>query len=52
MVICIYLLRICGIIYTYTKKYTTNLWRIIMWTKPSASEMRFGFEVTMYVMNK
>jgi len=26
--------------------------RIIMWTKPAATEMRFGFEVTMYVMNK
>jgi len=25
---------------------------IIMWTKPAATEMRFGFEVTMYVMNK
>jgi len=25
---------------------------IIMWTTPSATEMRFGFEVTMYVMNK
>jgi pyrroloquinoline quinone biosynthesis protein A len=24
----------------------------IMWTKPAATEMRFGFEVTMYVMNK
>jgi len=24
----------------------------IMWTKPSATEMRFGFEVTMYVCNK
>jgi len=23
-----------------------------MWTKPSYTEMRFGFEVTMYVMNK
>ncbi|MBA3696204.1 MAG: pyrroloquinoline quinone precursor peptide PqqA [Methylotenera sp.] len=23
-----------------------------MWTKPAAIEMRFGFEVTMYVMNK
>ena len=23
-----------------------------MWTKPSAKEMRFGFEVTMYVMNR
>ena len=25
---------------------------IVMWTKPTATEMRFGFEVTMYVMNK
>ena len=25
---------------------------IIMWTKPEATMMRFGFEVTMYVMNK
>jgi len=25
---------------------------ITMWTKPTATEMRFGFEVTMYVMNK
>jgi coenzyme PQQ precursor peptide PqqA len=23
-----------------------------MWTKPASTEMRFGFEVTMYVMNK
>jgi len=23
-----------------------------MWTKPEAVEMRFGFEVTMYVLNK
>jgi coenzyme PQQ precursor peptide PqqA len=22
------------------------------WTKPAATEMRFGFEITMYVMNK
>ena len=27
-------------------------WRIIMWIKPAAIEMRYGFEVTMYVMNK
>ncbi len=26
--------------------------RFIMWTTPAATEMRFGFEVTMYVMNK
>jgi pyrroloquinoline quinone biosynthesis protein A len=25
---------------------------IIMWTKPQATEMRFGFEVTMYVCNR
>ncbi|PPC84092.1 MAG: pyrroloquinoline quinone precursor peptide PqqA [Methylotenera sp.] len=29
-----------------------TLRRTIMWTSPSATEMRFGFEVTMYVMNK
>ncbi|HSR01880.1 MAG TPA: pyrroloquinoline quinone precursor peptide PqqA [Methylophilaceae bacterium] len=23
-----------------------------MWKTPAATEMRFGFEVTMYVMNK
>ena len=23
-----------------------------MWTKPSYTEMRFGFEVTMYIMNR
>lgn len=26
--------------------------RTTMWTKPAATEMRFGFEITMYVMNK
>ncbi len=25
---------------------------IIMWTKPEVTEMRFGFEVTMYVCNR
>jgi len=24
----------------------------IMWTTPSATEMRFGFEVTCYIMNR
>ena len=34
-------------------RYEINLKRrIIMWTTPAATEMRFGFEVTMYVMNK
>ncbi|HIE90340.1 MAG: pyrroloquinoline quinone precursor peptide PqqA [Methylophilaceae bacterium] len=23
-----------------------------MWATPTATEMRFGFEVTMYIMNK
>ncbi len=26
--------------------------REAMWTKPEATEMRFGFEVTMYVCNR
>jgi coenzyme PQQ precursor peptide PqqA len=25
---------------------------IMKWTTPSATDMRFGFEVTMYVMNR
>ena len=25
---------------------------IIMWTKPEYTEMRFGFEVTMYIANR
>ena len=29
-----------------------TLKEMIMWTTPAATEMRFGFEVTMYVMNK
>ncbi len=29
-----------------------NIRRYIMWTKPAATEMRFGFEVTMYVCNR
>jgi len=32
--------------------YKSKEGRNIMWTKPSATEMRFGFEVTMYVCNK
>jgi len=31
---------------------TDNTLENIMWTTPAATEMRFGFEVTMYVMNK
>lgn len=26
--------------------------RFNMWTKPEVTEMRFGFEVTMYVCNR
>jgi len=31
---------------------TDNTLENIMWTTPAATEMRFGFEVTMYLMNK
>ncbi len=24
----------------------------IMWTKPTAQDMRFGFEITMYIANR
>ena len=30
----------------------TNIKDNIMWTKPEATEMRFGFEITMYVANR
>jgi pyrroloquinoline quinone biosynthesis protein A len=33
-------------------KHNILLKENIMWTTPAATEMRFGFEVTMYVMNK
>ena len=32
--------------------HSIDLRRSTMWTTPAATEMRFGFEVTMYVMNK
>jgi coenzyme PQQ precursor peptide PqqA len=36
--------------------YTHGVYKIlrgnIMWTTPAATEMRFGFEITMYVLNK
>ncbi len=38
--------------YAVVKADEFNLRRIIMWTTPAATEMRFGFEVTMYVMNQ
>jgi pyrroloquinoline quinone biosynthesis protein A len=37
---------------TPCKFKTDNTLENIMWTTPAATEMRFGFEVTMYVMNK
>jgi coenzyme PQQ precursor peptide PqqA len=29
-----------------------HFWRRHMWTKPEFTEMRFGFEVTMYIANR
>jgi coenzyme PQQ precursor peptide PqqA len=29
-----------------------NLKGNIMWTKPTATDMRFGFEITMYIANR
>ena len=47
----------CGrIVITYEhynlSDQTNNPLEIILWTKPVTTEMRFGYEVTMYVMNK
>ena len=30
----------------------TQMRRYAMWTKPEFTEMRFGFEVTMYIYNR
>ena len=38
--------------YTHTHDVYKKQENLNMWTKPAATEMRFGFEVTMYVMNK
>jgi coenzyme PQQ precursor peptide PqqA len=33
--------------------FNLNFWRnYTMWTKPEYTEMRFGFEVTMYIANR
>jgi coenzyme PQQ precursor peptide PqqA len=32
--------------------YNQRLEKIIMWSKPEYTEMRFGFEVTMYIANR
>ena len=36
----------------FVKHLNNDYRRITMWTKPAATEMRFGFEVTMYVCNR
>jgi coenzyme PQQ precursor peptide PqqA len=36
-----------NIVAEYLKTFTQR--RMIMWTKPAAADLRFGFEVTMYI---
>lgn len=36
----------------YKKQLLLTLRRNIMWSKPKYTEMRFGFEVTMYIATK
>ena len=43
-------LRLSEMLYALAK--TNYSRRSTMWTKPEATEMRFGFEVTMYVCNR
>jgi coenzyme PQQ precursor peptide PqqA len=33
-------------------QYATQKENIMKWTKPQASDMRFGFEITMYIANR
>jgi len=38
---------------TGKKLFLPTFWRYhAMWTKPEYTEMRFGFEVTMYIANR
>lgn len=30
----------------------SNTLEVVMWSKPEYTEMRFGFEVTMYIANR
>ncbi len=33
-------------------EFSSTFGGITMWTKPEYTEMRFGFEVTMYIANR
>jgi pyrroloquinoline quinone biosynthesis protein A len=40
-------------LYTPLYKHLPNLLEIIMtWTTPAAIDLRFGFEITMYIANR
>jgi coenzyme PQQ precursor peptide PqqA len=46
-------LPIRGPLQTVTSdRFKTNRGENAMWTKPEFTEMRFGFEVTMYIYNR
>jgi coenzyme PQQ precursor peptide PqqA len=34
------------------RRFPIDRWRIPMWTKPEFIDMRLGFEVTMYILNR
>ena len=34
------------------RTFSATIGELIMWTKPEYSDMRFGFEVTMYICNR
>jgi len=36
----------------HTRKVRSKLLEKPMWSKPEYTEMRFGFEVTMYIANR
>jgi len=42
-----------GVLHSSLQRYQPlTLRSYIMWTKPEFTEMRFGFEVTMYIANR
>jgi coenzyme PQQ precursor peptide PqqA len=41
-----------GVVLSFTADTPLSPGATTMWTKPEFTEMRFGFEVTMYIYNR
>ena len=38
--------------WSYIQLYVTSKENFMKWTTPSASDMRYGFEISMYIANR